>query len=50
MARETKPMRRQHRKNQRYPRSVLLKALSIVSQTAAIIATIIAIIDTLHRW
>jgi hypothetical protein len=27
-----------------------LKTLSIVSQAAAIIATIVAIVDTLHRW
>jgi hypothetical protein len=43
-------MRRQHRKNRTHPRSVLLRALSIVSQGAAIIGTIVAIVDALHRW
>ena len=43
-------MRRKHRKNQKRPRSAPLRALSIISQAAAIIATIVAIIDTLHRW
>jgi hypothetical protein len=43
-------MRRQHRKRQEHLRSVLMKTLSLISQAAAIIATIVAIIDTLHRW
>ena len=43
-------MRHQHRKNPKYLRNTLLKTLSIVSQAAAIIATIVAIVDTLHRW
>jgi hypothetical protein len=42
--------RRQHRKNRKHPRSVLMRALSIVSQGAAIIGTIVAIVEALHRW
>jgi hypothetical protein len=43
-------MRRRHKKYRRHSRRALLNALSILSQAAAIIGTMVAIIDTLHRW
>ncbi|HMF22493.1 MAG TPA: hypothetical protein VKG24_10250 [Pseudolabrys sp.] len=43
-------MRRKHKNHQMRPGKVLVSALSILSQLAAIIGTIAVILDTLHRW
>ena len=45
-----RPMRHKHKKNQKTSRCALLDALAIFSKVAAIIGTIVAIVDTLHRW
>jgi len=44
-------MRRQQKKKQKQSNLTgLRRALSIVSEIAAIIGTILAVVDTLHRW
>jgi hypothetical protein len=43
-------MRPKQKKIQKKPRCSLLDALAIFSKVAAIIGTIVAVIDTLHRW
>lgn len=43
-------MRHKHKKIQKTSRCGLLDALAIFSKVAAIIGTIVAIVDTLHRW
>lgn len=43
-------MRHKHKKIQKRSRCALLDALAIFSKVAAIIGTIVAIVDTLHRW
>ena len=43
-------MRHKHKKIHKRPRCAPLDALAIFSKVAAIIGTIVAVIDTLHRW
>ncbi|HEY6024930.1 MAG TPA: hypothetical protein VIV34_12235 [Pseudolabrys sp.] len=43
-------MRHEHKNHQARPRRPLLAALSILSHLAAILGTIVAILDTLHHW
>ena len=47
-------MRRKQRQKRKHGRrtlrALLVSALSIVSQLAAIFGTMVAILDTLHRW
>jgi hypothetical protein len=43
-------MRHKQKKIQKQSRCALLGVLAIFSKVAAIIGTIVAVIDTLHRW
>ena len=50
MAREAKSNAPSAQKKSKASAKHAVEALSIVSQAAAIIGTIVAIVDALHRW